>query len=195
MDDGSTDGTTDIVRSLQGIRFFQQSNSGPAAARNVGIREAQGDILGFLDADDLWAAGKLAAQLDVLRRRPDVHLVAGRVDEFSSDEPSHFGVASRDYGERAYTIGALLMRREDFLKVGEFNPVLRFGEFMDWLSRARTLVLRELVLDQVVLHRRHHAHNTTRLACDHQRHYLETVRRHLERRRTASKQGENHDVR
>jgi glycosyltransferase involved in cell wall biosynthesis len=189
VDDGSTDTTAEIARSLPDVRYIHQKNSGPAAARNIGIRAAQGTFLAFLDADDLWAAGKLAAQLHILQQSPEIHLVAGRVEEFFSDHATPGfggdGNAPRDLGQRAYTVGALLLRRGDFLKVGEFDPGLRFGEFMDWLSRAKALGLREQVLDQVVLYRRIHATNTTRLAHDYQRHYLTTVRRHLERQRGA----------
>jgi glycosyltransferase involved in cell wall biosynthesis len=190
VDDGSTDTTADVAQSLPDVRYFHQPNAGPAAARNRGIREARGEILAFLDADDLWATGKLAAQLPVLRQFPDEHLVAGHVEQFTSDDVAPTAnrdtVVPRDHGRRAYTVGALLVRREDFHKVGGFDPALRFGEFMDWLSRAKTRGLREQVLDQVVLYRRLHATNTTRLARDHQRHYLTAIRRHLERQRAPS---------
>jgi glycosyltransferase involved in cell wall biosynthesis len=189
VDDGSTDITAHVAQSLLEARYVRQENAGPAAARNTGIRASQGAILAFLDADDLWAQGKLAAQLRVMREFPEIHLVAGRVEEFSSDTTA-IGTGGnspppRDYGKRAYTVGALLVRREDFLKVGWFDPALRFGEFLDWLSRAKSLGLQEHVLDQVVLYRRIHAHNTTRLAQDHQRHYLAAIRRHSERQRPA----------
>jgi glycosyltransferase involved in cell wall biosynthesis len=185
VDDGSTDTTPQVAQSLPDIHYLHQANAGPAAARNAGIQTAHGEILAFLDADDRWAQGKLTAQLQVLRDHPDIHLVAGRVEEFTSDlHATSQQPASRDHGQRAYTVGALLVRRLDFLKVGEFDRRLRFGEFMDWLSRAKALGFREHVLDQVVLYRRLHATNTTRLAQDHQTHYLTTIRRHLERQRT-----------
>jgi glycosyltransferase involved in cell wall biosynthesis len=188
VDDGSTDATAQVAQRFPNMHYLHQENRGPAAARNAGITAAQGTFLAFLDADDLWAPGKLAAQLQVLHDHPDIHLVAGRVEEFTADIlPPGSGtnpIAARDHGQRAYTVGALLLRRADFLKVGLFDPQLRFGEFMDWLSRAKALGLREHVLDQVVLHRRLHCTNTTRLARDHQRHYLTAIRRHLERQRS-----------
>jgi glycosyltransferase involved in cell wall biosynthesis len=186
VDDGSTDTTPQVAPSLPGVRYLRQNNNGPAAARNAGIQVVQGSLLAFLDADDLWAEGKLVAQLRVLQDHPEIHLVAGRVEEFTSDIVALDTAGTpRDYGQRAYTVGALLLRRADFLKVGTFDPALRFGEFMDWLSRAKALGLREHVLDQVVLHRRIHTTNTTRLAQDHQRHYMAAIRRHLERQRAA----------
>jgi glycosyltransferase involved in cell wall biosynthesis len=187
IDDGSTDGTLELAGSLQGVRCVRQTNLGAAAARNAGVIEAKGDFLAFLDADDLWADGKLAAQLAVLREDPTIQLVAGRVEEFYADNTQP--ISQRDgqhWGDRAYTIGAMLLRRSDFWKVGLFDPGLRFGEFMDWRSRALALGLRELVLDQVVLRRRIHDQNTTRLAQDHKSHYLATIRAHLRRKQAIS---------
>lgn len=57
VDDGSTDRTADAVRALASdtrVRLLQIANSGPAAARNAGIDDAQGGLVGFLDSDDLW---------------------------------------------------------------------------------------------------------------------------------------------
>ena len=64
VDDGSTDETATIVQSLGGeIRYLYQFNQGPAAARNAGLALAQGDLIAFLDVDDLWPADKLAQQM------------------------------------------------------------------------------------------------------------------------------------
>jgi cellulose synthase/poly-beta-1,6-N-acetylglucosamine synthase-like glycosyltransferase len=51
VDDGSDDGTDEIVPRLPGLRVISQANAGPAAARNTGAFSAQGDILVFTDAD------------------------------------------------------------------------------------------------------------------------------------------------
>jgi len=90
VDDGSTDGTNEygVQRTAYGeknprgnsvlrtppalrIRFLSQSNLGPSAARNLGIREAKGEWIAFLDSDDEWKPGKLKAQLEFFLRNPD----------------------------------------------------------------------------------------------------------------------------
>ncbi len=92
VDDGSTDGTRHAVEELQKqrgadapvIRYILQQNQGPAAARNTGIKNAAGDYIAFLDADDRWLPARLKRQMAVLRTRPDVGLVCSgrfRVDE------------------------------------------------------------------------------------------------------------------
>ena len=66
VDDGSTDGTADVVSALEGpVKLIRQENAGVAAARNRGIEAASGELITFCDADDLWFAEHLAALLDV----------------------------------------------------------------------------------------------------------------------------------
>jgi len=59
-DDGATDRTAEIAAAFKArVRYMKQDNAGSAAARNLGIHAASGDLLAFLDADDLWHAEKL----------------------------------------------------------------------------------------------------------------------------------------
>lgn len=72
VDDASSDGTLSIARSLAStdgrIRVIElQQNLGVAAARNAGIRSAQGRFIAFLDSDDLWLPEKLQIQMQFMR--------------------------------------------------------------------------------------------------------------------------------
>lgn len=77
VNDGSNDNTEEVVRAIadRRIRYVFQPNQGPNAARNNGIRLAQGDYLAFLDADDWWLPAKLQAQLSRLEEYPAAGLV------------------------------------------------------------------------------------------------------------------------
>ncbi|HEV2123046.1 MAG TPA: glycosyltransferase [Chloroflexota bacterium] len=76
VDDGSTDATASIVRSVAPeASLLSQSNQGVSAARNAGIAAAKGDYIAFLDADDSWLPRKLERQLQVFLQNPDAGLV------------------------------------------------------------------------------------------------------------------------
>jgi glycosyltransferase involved in cell wall biosynthesis len=67
IDDGSTDNTADLVRDYISqeprVTYISQRNGGQANARNAGLRIAQGSLIAFLDADDLWLPEKLELQV------------------------------------------------------------------------------------------------------------------------------------
>ena len=73
VDDGSVDNTNSIIQSLivdnNHIKYIYQENKGQAAARNNGIRNANGNIIAFLDADDIWSHNKLEIQLKALEEQ------------------------------------------------------------------------------------------------------------------------------
>jgi hypothetical protein len=92
IDDGSQDRSVAICQSFSDprIRVFRQSNQGPAAARNLGIRQSRGELIAFLDGDDLWHPDKLARHVAHLDANPRVGVSFCRsqlIDEF--DRPLH----------------------------------------------------------------------------------------------------------
>ncbi len=79
VDDGSTDGTEELIRRQypdeSRIRYLRQENQGVSAARNLGLRESRGNYIAFLDSDDIWKPWKLELQLASLRRFPQAGMV------------------------------------------------------------------------------------------------------------------------
>jgi glycosyltransferase involved in cell wall biosynthesis len=78
VDDGSTDGTAELLEGRFGseVRLLRMpQRGGPGAARNAGVRVATGELLAFLDSDDLWLPGKLDAELRMFERFPDAEAV------------------------------------------------------------------------------------------------------------------------
>jgi glycosyltransferase involved in cell wall biosynthesis len=94
VDDGSSDDTLAVLAGYgEALRAFPQANSGPAAARNNGLRRARGEYVAFLDADDYWRPEKLERQVSVLDERPAVGFcstatdVVNTADEIVGDWP------------------------------------------------------------------------------------------------------------
>jgi glycosyltransferase involved in cell wall biosynthesis len=82
-DDGSADDTAAVVRAYgERVRYLHQANAGPAAARNLAIEHAAGRYLAFLDADDVWHPHKLAVQVPLMEREPQLGICGARTKAF-----------------------------------------------------------------------------------------------------------------
>jgi glycosyltransferase involved in cell wall biosynthesis len=86
VDDGSTDDTPRVLEPFRdAVRTVRQPNRGVSAARNAGAALAQGDLFAFLDADDVWLPGKLAAQAECFAAAPETGLVHCAVEEIDAE--------------------------------------------------------------------------------------------------------------
>jgi glycosyltransferase involved in cell wall biosynthesis len=185
VDDGSTDETCDIAASFGGkVRLIQQPTAGPSATRNTGIRNAQGDFVAFLDADDRWHTEKLARQLDRLKtgRPPDV--CVAMVQSFWMPELDTEYQRLRDHSRAqpvpGYVSGTMVTRRDVFDRVGLFDERLWFGDSADWFTRAEAADLDVVLLPEVLLYHRMHAGNITRRrAVDSKKEFLRLARDRL----------------
>jgi glycosyltransferase involved in cell wall biosynthesis len=179
VDDGSTDGTADTVKALgDPVVLVRTDRGGPAAARNAGAARARGDLLAFLDADDLWADGALAACRRELAGPEPPDIVRGLVRQFASRD---FHGAALSGARPGIVPGATVLTRRAWDAVGQFDEDLQAGEFLDWLLRARALGLHEVVLPTLVLWRRVHDRNHTRVAPLGD--YAHVLKHELDRRR------------
>ena len=165
VDDGSRDDSARIAERL-GARVIRQDHAGQAAARNRGVDESRGELVAFLDADDTWPRERLERATAALGSEPAVDLVFGHVHEFVSPDLSPAAAARLRPAEAHHPArlpGTLLARRSALERVGPFSTDWQVGELMEWLLRAREAGLRESMLDEVVLLRRLHDSNTSRL--------------------------------
>lgn len=87
VDDGSTDGTCDVVNGFhdERLRYTYQENQGPSAARNTGVQLSRGEYIAFLDADDLWSPPMLEACLAFLNDNPATDVVSVRSRHIGPD--------------------------------------------------------------------------------------------------------------
>lgn len=186
VDDGSTDGTAEVAGRLPGIRYAWQEHAGIGAARNRGVVMARGEVLAFLDADDVWLPDKLARQMAILREAPDVDIVFGHVEEFVDHAPGvegdgRHGPAARP--ARGVIPSAMAVRRESFDRVGPFETHWRVGEFASWLLRAGEAGLAIRVPPDVVARRRIHGDNHGIRQREALQDYARIIKQSLDRRR------------
>ncbi|RLQ20386.1 glycosyltransferase [Seongchinamella sediminis] len=86
VNDGSTDSTAEVLAGYgDAIRVLSQSNGGLCSARNLGIKNARGEFLAFLDADDYWLPEKLARQVGCLQQDPDLGFCSTRTQVISPE--------------------------------------------------------------------------------------------------------------
>lgn len=187
VDDGSTDGTAQVLDSFgDRIRRHHQPNRGLSATRNRGMGMAKGEILAFIDADDLWEPNKLEAQVAVLRAHPEVDLVFTHIRQFHSPDLSEQARAQLCVPEEVLpgpSATTCAVRRLAAEKCGGFDESLRVGEFIDWYSRALAAGLAVQTLAEVLAGRRIHGANMGIQEKDSRSDYLKVLRANLARKR------------
>lgn len=149
VDDGSTDATGDIVARFPGVTCIRKPNGGASSARNFGVRMASGELIAFLDADDVWHPQKLAAQVRLMDLHPDCDLgytlraeVAegmdpGRALLEADGTVSHARFEGLEAGflNPFLCTSTVIVRRSAFDRVGGFDESLPIAEDVDFYLR------------------------------------------------------------
>jgi len=149
VDDGSKDGSPQLVLDLTDERchMYSQGNQGASAARNTGVRLAQGELLAFLDSDDWWDETFLTEMVAFADSHPEAGLWAcnywyvktGKTRVAVHLETGYFNYAEAYLKNKAMPVTSIsvLMRKDVFEKVGGFNPQIRMAEDFDlWVRVA-----------------------------------------------------------
>lgn len=140
VDDGSEDDTAAVAAAYPSVRYIRKEHSGISATRNLAIAEARGEIIAFLDADDLWTPDKLEKQVAYLDAHPDCQLVFTQVKNFF-DGPAEEMTARQAQlmqTEVAFCLPACCIRKEVFQMCGVFREDLEYGEDTHWTTRLWT---------------------------------------------------------
>jgi len=187
VDDGSTDDSPAILgRFAAPVRVIRQENGGTGAARNRGVSASRGELLAFLDQDDLWMPAKLTMQIAALRTHAELEAVFGMVEQFHSPELGE-GFRQRIPIPRApipgYLPSAMLVKRTAFERIGPFGERWQLVEWTEWFVRAIELGLVLSVLPEVVARRRLHEGNKGLALRSFQTEYPRILKALLDRKR------------
>ena len=169
VNDGSTDNTGQIVAEIAArhaeIRLIETANQGVTAARNVALAALapDTDLVTFLDADDLVAKARYARDIALFTANPAIDLVYGTTQMFRTVgtdrlEPS---AESPTVKVRTVQLGAGVYRYDLIVKTGQFDPLFKQAEDMDFLLRMFERGPQYLTLEDVCLHYRRHETNMT----------------------------------
>jgi glycosyltransferase involved in cell wall biosynthesis len=145
VDDGSSDHLDQALQPFgEHVRLLRHNkNAGAAAARNTGAQAAYGELIAFLDSDDIWLPGKLFRQVSAMQQ----HGWHASCTAFVLVEPDGREVVAPDLPTKALSLAelvwgcivspgsTLLCRRSLFAKVGLFDTALKRLEDWDWLLR------------------------------------------------------------
>ncbi|MDA9176249.1 glycosyltransferase family 2 protein [Alphaproteobacteria bacterium] len=162
VDDGSTDRTAEIAQKFclnPNTRYVRQENAGHAAALNTGVSFVQGDLVAFIDHDDLWLPRKLALQTDLLRNNPTVDLVFTEMQNFADGEGAR-GLKFSTTQMAGFLPGTMMVRKQVLRVLDSFDESLRKGFFLPWFKRLETRGLTMRVIPELLYKRRIHGGNT-----------------------------------
>ena len=160
VNDGSTDETKQMLDDYgTAVTTIHQSNQGPAAARNAGLQHATGEFVAFLDADDVWANGRLQPQITHLQTNPQTDIVQGKIQYMRQMDNEW-----QPYGEPFFALSLVtgLFRRALFAQVGPLDESLLYCEDVDWFFRAKRCAVTIQQETAVALYYRQHTHNLTK---------------------------------
>ncbi|OGH12184.1 MAG: hypothetical protein A2857_03350 [Candidatus Levybacteria bacterium RIFCSPHIGHO2_01_FULL_36_15] len=151
VDDGSIDGTKEHLGSLNlPIRIISVDHSGISKVRNIGIKNAMGQYVAFLDSDDLWLPGILKEQLDYLKSHPGIPLAYTdqyiEVDGNKLEKTRFQATNMSDERKRRFNlpgfvqltpihISSVMVKKSIFDQMGYFNEDLKIHEDTEMWNR------------------------------------------------------------
>ena len=188
VDDGSTDRSAEIARGYP-LTYLHQENSGVAAARNRGIEAAQGELVSFVDQDDVWLPDKLERQVAALRADRAAGICSCRFEMFlqPGDElPDWADVSLLQGSHRTPQVGTLLVRSELFDEVGLFDTSYVAANDTDWFLRTRDVGVRVAIVDEPLQRYRLHSGNASAQKELIQREHMRALRTSVRRKKAAA---------
>lgn len=137
VNDGSTDRSGEIASSYPQVRYYDCPHRGIPATRNFALSKAEGEMIAFLDADDLWTPEKLEHQVNYLEEHPECSIIFCRYQNFT-DIPEEEMTEKQEKllgREIDKCLTAACMRKSLFERFGGFSLTCPYGEDTEWSAR------------------------------------------------------------
>lgn len=188
IDDASTDGTNETLSAYSGrIEVLRGLGRGPSAARNLGLGVACGELVAFLDHDDLWPQDRLKHLKDALAGAPDTMAAAQgrvRIDSVDGEIPRAYAAMNGAYLD--WQVMTMLCPIALVRDVGGYAEDMLYGEDIDLGFRLLEAGMRVRRVEATTWIHRRHAGNASNAAEVARRGQAEALRRRLQRLRRVS---------
>ncbi len=175
VDDGSTDGTPELIKKFAPrVTYLPKKNGGQASAFNLGIPQCRGEIIAFLDGDDWWEPGKLAAVLTEFESHPEIGAVGHGIFEVDEkgiqlyanvpDSCYSCGLCTLDEAQRFLLLRSFLGTSRFAIRRAVLDRILPIPEALlveadEFLFTMAVAIAGCIVLDQPLTSYRYHADN------------------------------------
>ncbi|WP_158946391.1 glycosyltransferase family 2 protein [Pseudodesulfovibrio cashew] len=149
IDDGSQDNSAELIKPYvdrYGVKYVYQENAGQTVAKNRGVRESSGEVIAFLDADDMWDSTKLEKMIPLFDN-PDVAVVYskrrlldpdGAISEYNHPPLYRGRILNRIYVDNFICFSSSMVRRTSLELIGGFDETLSMGIDYDlWIRMAQ----------------------------------------------------------
>ena len=166
VDDCSSDNTAKIAENCACKIIKHSETKGPVAAKNSGLKIANGNYILFHDHYDIMTTNALEKLYNELISEESVYAVEAKVQDFYSPELTDQERQKTIIKNEAYWglfTGAILIKKEVFNKIGLFDENLTAGEILDWQSKMNSNGLQIKKIDFVSVNRRIHSSNFGRI--------------------------------
>ena len=173
IDDGSKDSSHNVIKPYLNdnkIKYYFQQNQGVAAARNFGIQKSSGNLIAFIDQDDLWLPEKISRQVSLMSTNSQLALVHGRIEFINENgtrikplwtHPEVSGYCFKEmFSGNKIAMLTALVKKESIMAAGMFDETIAITDDYDlWLKISYTNMVG--YVDETIALYRYHGENTS----------------------------------
>lgn len=187
VDNGSSDATSEIVKSYSRVKYVYFAEPNVALARTKGVELAKNDYIAFLDQDDVWVKDKISRQVRFLEENVFYGGVVGHQKLFLEEgtkKPHWLKASFLEYPQTGYLPSTFLVKRQVFEKINKGNTRHPSASDVAWFFNAKTLNILIGMLPEVLVHRRIHDENETHKIAELHRGLLSVMRESIQSQRS-----------